>query len=310
MFYTIKQASVRRLLRNVSYLLTRELQHDLRQPELRRDLLYLKILHLPEPWATTYREEIDYIRREGVAAFPYEAARALEPIRSGRDAARGLPYVMHRDRRLYFPRNWSEARAAEAYARYIAEECLLGGGYRRKAPHQYVTETFRVREGDTVFDIGAAEGLFALDCVGRARRVVLIEADRVWAEPLAATFAPDGDRVRIVIARVGARAGRGHVRLSDLLKEERPSRCFMKMDVEGAEGALIEEASPFLASADGARIACCVYHRRGDEERIRRRLEEWGYAVHTSDGWMLFPRDPDQAPPFFRRGVLRAERGA
>jgi hypothetical protein len=299
---------LRRLLRNVSYLLTRDLQHDIRQPELRRDLLFLRILNLPEPWATMYREEIDYVRRNGVSAFPYEEARALEPIQSGRDQRSGLPYVIHRDRRLYFPASWSEARAMEAYARYISVECLLGGGYRRKSPHQYITESFCVREGDTVFDIGAAEGLFSLGAVARARRVVVIEADPMWVEPLAATFAPDIDRVRIIPARVGKRRGRGCVRLSELLQEERPSRFFLKMDVEGAETEILDEAASFLSSAEGARIACCVYHRRDDEANIRRRLEEWRYAVHASDGWMLFPRDPDQSPPFFRRGVLRAEK--
>ena len=310
MIDTLRNFDVRLLFRNLCYLCTRDLAADMLQPELRKEALYQRIIHLPEPWASTFRDEIEYLKREGWAPFPYAQVRKLERVESGRDPDRGLPYVVHRGRRLYFPATWTERRAEEAYRGYVENECLLGGGYRQKAPHQYQTDAFRVQEGDVVVDIGAAEGLFALDVADQAGRIYLFECDPVWKAPLAATFAPFGDKVRIVNRRVGGGQSRGEVRLDGFLDREAGGRFFLKMDIEGAETAVVEACRDFLVREDRVRLCCCTYHRQGDAERLESLLNGMGYRTAFSDGYVLFSRDRQLGKPYFRRGLIRAEKQA
>ena len=308
MLDTIRNIRWKHVVRNLCYSLTRDIAEDMQQPELHREALYQRILHLPEPWATAFRAEIDYLKREGWAAFPYARLRQLDSVEAGREAANGLPYVVHRGRRLYFPRNWSAQRAESVYRGYVEDECLLGGGYRERAPHQYQTDEFCVREGDVVLDIGAAEGLFALDVAEKAGRLYLFECDPAWKLPLAATFAPFGDKVCIVNKRVGCGSSRHEIRLDAFLNREAGRRFFLKMDIEGAESVVVEACRDFLIREAQVRLCCCTYHRQHDAERLETLLKGMGYQTAFSEGYVLFSRDRDLAKPYFRRGMIRAEK--
>jgi len=243
---TLQHLNFRYLFRNLCYLLTRDLAADMRQPELRKEILFQKILQLPMPSARDYEQEIEFLKQEGWSAFPYPQTGRLAQVESGRDPGNGLPFVVHRGKRLYFPRNWTTQRAEGAYRSYVESEGILGGGYRRKSPHQYQTETFRVEAGDVVMDIGSAEGLFALDVVDTAKRVYLFECDPGWKEALAATFAPHAAKVRIVNKRVGAIDSRDGVRLDTFLEQEAGERFFIKADIEGAEVAVVDASLKWL----------------------------------------------------------------
>jgi hypothetical protein len=277
----------------------------MRQPELRKEILFQKILQLPMPSARDYEQEIEFLKQEGWSAFPYPQTGRLAQVESGRDPGNGLPFVVHRGKRLYFPRNWTTQRAEGAYRSYVESEGILGGGYRRKSPHQYQTETFRVEAGDVVMDIGSAEGLFALDVVDTAKRVYLFECDPGWKEALAATFAPHAAKVRIVNKRVGAIDSRDGVRLDTFLEQEAGERFFIKADIEGAEVAVVDASLKWL-ERESVRLCCCTYHRQGDAERLERLLNGIHFQTEFSDGYMLFSRDRDQQRPYFRRGVIRA----
>ena len=63
-----------------------------------------------------------------------------------------------------------------------------------RSPHCYANEAFGVKEGDVVVDAGAAEGIFTLDCIDRAKKVYIIEADAAWMEALKETFREDGGK--------------------------------------------------------------------------------------------------------------------
>ena len=302
---TFRNMNVKFLFRNLCYLLTRDLAADMTQPELRREILFQKILHLPMPMARDYPEEIEFLKQEGWAAFPYPQTGRLASVESGRDSGKGLPFVVHRGKRLYFPGSWSAQRAETAYRGYVESEGILGGGFRRKSPHQYQTEDCCVEEGDVVVDIGAAEGLFALDVVEKAKRMYLFECDPAWNDALAATFAPFASTVRIVNKRVGATDSRDGVRLDTFLKNETGERFFIKADIEGAEVAVVEASRKWL-ERESVRLCCCAYHRQDDAERLERLLNGIRYRTEFSDGYMLFSRDPVQKRPYFRRGVIRA----
>lgn len=309
MLSTVKNFNLRYLFRNLSYLFTRDLAADMRQPEFRREILYQQILRLPEPLASIYRDEMDYLRRAGLTAFPYDQIRSMDPVESGRDSEKNLPFVIHRGKRLYFPDSWTELQATEAYRCYFENECLLGGGYRVRTPHQYQTDEFCVRPGDVVVDVGAAEGLFALEVVELASRIILFECDSIWRKPLEATFAPYASKVQIIHKKADTHDGRRSVRLNSfLLQGADDESFFIKMDIEGAEPQLVEDCRSFLVQASQVRLCACSYHRWGDAEQLERLLVDMGYDTDFSDGYMLFTRDLNQAPPFFRRGLIRAEK--
>lgn len=275
------------------------------------DFIYHQIVNARPPLPPEFDEEVAYLRQAGIAVvFPYAQVRAGTPVTAAGDEANGLPYVLHRGRKLYFPKEWSLKKTVSAYRRYLEVENILGGGYARKAPHQYQSEGFRVQAGDAVVDAGAAEGLFALDVIDLARRVYVIESGAEWRVPLQATFAPFGDKAVLIPQTVAAMEAPGRMRLAALLEQEPAPSWFIKMDIEGDEVAVLEELVPRLPTGVAWRFACAVYHRAQGAEQIQALFARHGFQTEFSDGYMLYLYDPDLQYPYFRRGVLRAFRGA
>ena len=267
-------------------------------------------LNLPDRYATRYREELAYL--EGVEAeslvgcvFPYPRVRPPRAVEAGRDAATGLPYVLHRGGRLHFPRRWTPGAAEAAYRNVLEVEGITGEGCLAKSPHAYERGDFRVEADDVVLDVGCAEALFALDVAARVRKVYLFESDPAWAAPLAATFAPFGGKVRILPRRVCGETGPGRTRLADAVRDEPAgSSYFIKMDIEGAEREVLAASRDFLVS-NRVKLACCVYHRQDDERVLGALLESYGFRLSFSDGYMLTGVNGIRHP-YFRRGVMYA----
>ena len=80
------------------------------------------------------------------------------------------------------------------------------------------------------------------------------------------------------------------------------------MDIEGAEESVIQESKEFLTSQNKIKLACCTYHRARHAETISSLLKDLGYTFEFSNGYMLFPLDKNQQPPYFRKGLIRATR--
>jgi hypothetical protein len=92
--------------------------------------------------------------------YPFIYKYKSKDIATFYDADRKMYYVLHKNKRLYFPRNWKEEFVKEAYNELIAEQ-------DPDSPHCYEIGDFCVKTGDVVADIGTAEGNFALDgCSG------------------------------------------------------------------------------------------------------------------------------------------------
>lgn len=275
------------------------------------DYVFQQVVNARPPLPPEFDEEVAYLREAGKAGvFPYPQVRTGAPVTAACDEANGLSFVLHQGRKLYFPKEWSLKKTASAYRRYLEVENILGGGYTRKAPHQYQAENFRVQAGDVVVDAGAAEGLFALDVIDLARRVYVIESGAEWRAPLQATLAPFGDKAVLIPQTVAATDGPGRMRLATLLEQEPAPSWFIKMDIEGDEVAVLEELVPRLPAGVAWRFACAVYHREQGAEQIQALFARHGFQTEFSDGYMLYLYDPDLQYPYFRRGVLRAFRGA
>ena len=196
--------------------------------------------------------------------------------------------------------------AVRSYLYYIHVEKLLGNGDTKGAPHQYQSPNVHVEPGDVVFDIGAAEGLFALDQVDRASRVIVVESDPNWIEPLRKTFAPYGEKVKIVEKMVSSVDTENTMSLKKLLMDFCSSSAFVKMDIEGYELPAITSAMDVLKEKSGIKIAAASYHRQHDADELKTLFDGIGYTSEFSDGYMLFHLYDTPVPPYFRRGIIRA----
>lgn len=265
--------------------------------------LYFKIN--PEK-AQEYSEELHYLQSANCCdMFPYNQLKKISDIAVGIDKHYHLPFVLHNEKKLFFPEFWNLNEVSAKYRYYIERENLLGGKYTSKAPHQYQVDSFKTETNDIFLDIGCAEGLVALDCVEKVQQLYLFEADPIWEKPLKATFAPYKDKVQIIHKWVGDKDDAISTTLNSSVPANNGRNFFVKMDIEGAEERVIKGNAEFFIS-NPIKIACCTYHKNEHFENISKILKEWGYSVSTSDGYMLCFMDNSFTPPYFRKGVIRA----
>lgn len=272
-----------------------------------RMLLKNLALGLPDRVASTYKAELEHLSSipcDEVTMFPYPLCRTsrLGELETGVDG--GMPYVVHNGDRFYFPKNTSVGDLVNTYRYFVEEEGILGTGLREKSPHSYVSDSFKVEEGDVVVDIGCSDGLFALDNVHLASREYLFESWSRWFPALKATFAPFVDKVTLVNKMVTDKTAGNQVRLIDAIPNDPKNTYFIKMDIEGGERSVLAASKDFL-KANKVKLSCCVYHRQDDDVFISSFLRELGYQVAYSDGYVL-PLINGIRFPYFRRGVIHA----
>jgi len=255
-----------------------------------------------------YKKELDYLRRLGAYCnFPYQPA-PMPTIDTGFDTASNMAYVIHRHKKLFFPAKFSVEEAAAAYSNYIQEEKILGISDTGDAPHQYQSPSVQVEDGDVVFDIGAAEGLFALDHIEKASRAVIVENDPQWVAALQLTFAPYSEKVTIIQKGISSTDTEHTLSLKTLLAHEDYRSAFIKMDIEGYELPSIASALDFLKEKKGTKLAMAAYHRQHDADELLALLNSIGYTTEFSTGYMLFHLYDIPTPPYFRHGVIRAKK--
>ena len=284
---------------------TRELQSQIR--ELQSQIRELQIALVRET-SNQYKEESLYIQKNGLTVFPYQLVKEMPSVEAGIDEALQLPYVMHKGKRLYFPHSYSIDLCLRMYDSYISKECLLGGKFREKQPHQYLTETFTIEEGDVLVDVGCAEALLSLDNIEKVSKVYLFEYDPMWIPALNATFKDYMDKVVIINKYVSDKDTDTTITLKTALRNEYGKQLFIKMDIEGAEVDVLNGSRDFLSNTSNIKIACCTYHKQHDEEIIPKILSELGYNYEFSDGYMLFFLDANMQYPYFRHGLVRARK--
>lgn len=306
---------MKKLLRKLVPLELRKIIHAVRSmPELRKeiadlksDLLYYKVLHYHEynP-STEYESEISYLKQHGkITPFPYHQLKSITTVETGFDEKKQMPYVMHGEKKLFFPAVWTVEGAKHMYTNYITTENILGGGYTEKAPHQYLTENFVVKQNDIVIDVGAAEGLFLLDVIDRVKKAYIFEPDPGWLTTLKATFEPYMHKVTIIEKYATNQNSATEATLDSCIDDDADS-IFIKMDVEGYEQQVLSGAQKLLTQKKDIRVACCTYHRHDDAQTFKNFFEEKGFQTEFSDGYMLFPYDDQIKPPYFRKGMIRA----
>ncbi|MBQ8704665.1 MAG: hypothetical protein IJ524_09900 [Bacteroidales bacterium] len=259
-----------------------------------------------EDEAQRYQKELDYLQqRTKYCNFPYNPDSTLINVISGHDQEAKLPYVIHKNKKLFFKAAHTPLEAVDLYRNYLVQERLLGDDYCESAPHQYQSPNIHVEKGDVLFDIGAAEGLFALDQIDKASHVVIVESDPEWIEPLKHTFAPYGSKVTILQKFVSATDTETTISLGTLLSDVEYNSAFIKMDIEGHELSSVVSATSVLKQKKGTKLSVASYHKQHDAEELKAFFENIGYHFEFSTGYMLFHLYDTPAPPYFRHGIIR-----
>jgi len=294
--------------RNLKAMLNRDLKIELFN--IQSELLYLKLLRYYENNPSkTFEKEISYLKELGyITVFPYKQIKSLENIEGGFDLKRKMPFILHNNKRLYFPKSWDVEQAKGMYNILIVNENILGGGYTEKAPHQYQNNDFRVHKGDIVLEIGAAEALFSLDIIDLAKKIYIFEPKKIWRKPLQATFEPYKDKVEIIEKYVSNIDSADEVKLETCLKFDDSENFFVKMDVEGYEKLVIEDNISFFSKNTDIRVSCCTYHKHEDADDFKEIFTNLHYNIEYSEGYMLFLSGNDLKPPYFRKGMIRASK--
>lgn len=231
--------------------------------------------------------------------FSDEENRAKITVEVGFDESCSLFYAMYKGKRMYMARKFTTAERVIQYVRGIITE------QHKNSPHRYLDDDFAF-EGGIVLDAGVAEGNFALDVLEAAEKIVLVEADPLWCEALAHTFAPYKEKVHIVNKFLSDSDGKDSVTVDTLLGGG-DVFDFIKMDIEGAEMCALHGAEKTLRTSKNMRLAVCAYHRFDDERNIKAFLGSAGFDVRTTQGYMVFPFSSEH-PKRFVRGVIRAQK--
>lgn len=219
------------------------------------------------------------------------------------DGERGLYYGVCFGRKMYLSRKFDTPRKAELYFQYACME------QDERSPHRYLSPHFCVEKGDVGVDVGAAEGVFALQIINEAEHVYLIEADADWCEALEATFCNDKDKVTIIKGYVSDVDQGENLSLDTVFKDQKID--FIKMDIEGAERKALRGARRLIERCV-PKMAVCTYHKAEDEKVIREWLLEAGsYKIQNSPGYVVCQGEWELehlGDVGFRRALLWAER--
>lgn len=242
---------------------------------------------------------LKYIRKKGIHIFPYPFIEKYTPgkIKIHKDKECGLKYVIHNGKRLYYPRETRTMDFQSQYSFLISEQ-------DKQSPHCYETDTFGIEEGDILFDIGAAEGIYALNVIEKIKKVYLFEVEERWIEALRQTFKPWADKVEIFNKYMSDTDSENTAKIDTLVKDLKDGSLLLKMDVEGAESSVIDGAKETLTSDNfKVKAVICTYHNKEDHEVLSKKMKGLGYNVETSKGYMLFEHEKRIAP-YFRHGLI------
>ena len=255
---------------------------------------------LPESPDQELTVVLDYLKTNPIEVFPYHFQNQYiaENIEVFDDHVKGLRYVMLDGKKLYFKKRWSKKRIRHSFNELTKEQ-------DHQSPHRYLTDQFKIEDGEVLVDIGVAEGNFALGAVEKASRLILFETDKEWIDALNATFEPWKEKVLIVNKFVSDITNSSNTTLDDFLAPGEKI-TFLKIDVDGAESRLLKGCQRILQEQTPLKLAICTYHKQDDEKDFKVLLSSNGFETTHSDGFMLFYYDKKMKAPYLRRGLLRA----
>lgn len=219
------------------------------------------------------------------------------------DNTKSLYYVYRHKKKLYFKSGISKTKIRNSYNELCIEQ-------DRRSPHSYFSFPVNYQPDDIAVDLGAAEGIWALDIVEKVREVYLFECEDCWIEALQATFEPWKDKVHIVNKYVSDFTDEKNTTLDDYFYKENIYPDIIKVDVEGAEIACMKGASKLLTHSV-RHILLCTYHNYSDYTALSEIMKNHHYEVQPSEGRMIaIYSEPDYGctdiTQIFRKGLIHA----
>lgn len=248
-----------------------------------------------------WTEVADWLGQNKLEIFPYAYASNYreEDIEVFLDNTCGMHYVLLDGKRLYFRRTWNAEKVRRNYNRLRIEQ-------DPGSPHFYTSPFCDIHAGDSVADIGSAEGNFSLSIVDKVKQLYLFERDPGWLEALQKTFEPWKDKVEIIPKYMSDRSDEQHCRGDEFFAGKQLD--FLKIDVDGGERPLLRGFEKTFGGQQPLRLAFCTYHLQGDEAEFTSYFRERGFATEASRRYMIFYHDKFIKAPYLRRGLIRAVR--
>ena len=247
-------------------------------------------------------EVLDFLKDNPLQIFPYQFPEKYKAadILIKKDEAKSLLYTLWEGKKLYY-KNGHQVKKAQTYFNSLLLEQDIS------SPHRYLTPQLDVKDGDVIVDVGAAEGNFSLSVIEKASRVFLFEVEKDWIKALEATFEPWKDKVEIIQKYVSDVNNEECVKLDTFFAANQVVN-FVKADVEGAEGQVLNGMSELISRQNDLRIAVCTYHRQSDAEVLEKLVKNMDFSTHFSDKYMIYyyGRTNVVEAPYLRKAVLRA----
>jgi hypothetical protein len=248
-------------------------------------------------------EELDiakFFLYNDFSIFPYDFTKDYNAndIKIFMDDDGEMKYILHENKRMYFPEDWEMIKISNYYNSLLIEQDL-------ESPHRYETDDFHVEKGDVIADIGSAEGMWALSNVEKSKEIHLFECEKEWIKPLQKTFEPWKEKVHIINKYISNIDDEKNITLDKYFNGKEIN--FIKADIEGAELSLLEGAMNIIMRSD-LKIILCTYHRQNDANDLQRILNGKNFITEYSKRYMIFIHDENLSPPYLRRGIIRAKK--
>jgi len=245
-------------------------------------------------------EIINYFEKHRFSVFPYiyQKNYHAKDVVVYYDKAAKMLYVVHNNRKLFFP--YSDKEKVKRYYNLLRKE------QDKNSPHRYEANDFIVSDGDIIADIGAAEGIWALENVEKANKIFLFECDEKWVKCLEKTFYPWKEKVVVINKYISDSNYGEYTTLDAFFKDKRID--FIKADIEGMEINLLTGSKELLKRDINIKMLLCTYHRQNDAKIFKKIFEENGFTTEYSKGYLLFIHDEELEEPYVRRGLIRAKK--
>lgn len=266
----------------------------------KRVLAVMKKKYQQGNYPLEYKYEIEYlVKNNKINVFPYEWTEEykVKEILVYKDVQKKMHYVLHHGKRLYFPKGYSSHFIQCYYLSLIMEQ-------DSRSPHCYFPDGMNFLKDSIFVDIGAAEGIIALDVIEMVKRVVIFECNEEWMSALKETFEPWKEKVTIVPKFVGKCQGKNMINLDSWFLDDSNERYALKVDVEGNEKEVLEGAEKLLKSSI-TDIFICTYHNKEDYQVLGNMIVPYGFTWKEPHGYMFYGDDIENG---FRHGMIRSNK--
>lgn len=270
----------------------------------REDLLkYLMTEKYRNTEDSDIRDTLKYWKENPLSYFNQHEYAGATLDRVFWDESCNMPYIIYKNRRLYYPRSYNGFLYDEegSYVLGYREEEQAEG-----SPHRYLTKEINFARGDVVVDAGAMEGDFALENIDEIGRLYIFECDPEWVRALQMTYKDYRDKVTIIPKMLGNKVNEWMTTLPHVVSDGKVD--FIKMDIEGAEVGALQAAEEIIRN-NNVKCTICTYHRKDDAARLKEIFQRNGYKTSFSNGHMIFYVDQDIFSTLdFRKGVIYAKK--